>query len=62
MKKAMNAPLDVKWLECKGPVFVEPGTGPEDEGDTSRDPIQFVLPRIIEATNRVLIANGDLDM
>jgi carboxypeptidase D len=62
VKKAMNAPLDVEWLECKGPVFVEPGTGPENEGDTSPDPIQSVLPRVIEATNRVLIANGDLDM
>ncbi|KAH8791457.1 Alpha/Beta hydrolase protein [Hyaloscypha finlandica] len=32
------------------------------DGDTSPDPIQFVLPRVIEATNRVLVSNGDLDM
>jgi hypothetical protein len=36
--------------------------GPEGEGDTSPDPIQSVLPRVIGATNRVLISNGDLDM
>lgn len=38
------------------------GTGPEEEGDTSADPIQHVLPQVIEATNRVLIGNGDYDM
>lgn len=32
------------------------------EGDTSVDPLQHVLPRVIEATNRVLIANGDFDV
>jgi hypothetical protein len=36
--------------------------GPEGEGDTSLDPIQSVLPRVIGATNRVLVSNGDLDM
>ncbi len=61
VKKAMHAPLDVEWIECKGPVFVGDG-GPEDEGDLSPDPIQSVLPQVIEATNRVLVANGDLDM
>jgi carboxypeptidase D len=61
VKKAMHAPADVEWLECKGPVFVGDG-GPQDEGDTSPDPIQSVLPRVIEATNRVLVANADLDM
>jgi carboxypeptidase D len=61
VKKAMHAPLEVEWLECKGPVFTSSG-GPEGEGDTSPDPIQSVLPRVIEATNRVLIANGALDM
>ncbi|PMD58178.1 alpha/beta-hydrolase [Hyaloscypha bicolor E] len=50
MKKTTNAPLGIGWLECKGP------------GDTSPDPIQSVLPRVIGATNRVLISNGDLDM
>jgi carboxypeptidase D len=60
VKKAMHAPLDVEWLECKGPVFIGEG-GPQDEGDLSADPIQKVLPRVIEATNRVVIANGALD-
>lgn len=62
VKKAMHAPLDVTWDECStGPVFVGDG-GPQDEGDLSADPIQKVLPRVIEATNRVLVANGDLDL
>ena len=30
-------------------------------GDTSADPIQYVLPKVIEATNRVLVANGQYD-
>ncbi|OCL14791.1 serine carboxypeptidase [Glonium stellatum] len=60
VKQAMHAPLDVEWRDCKGPVFVGDG-GPEDEGDTSPDPIQHVLPKVIEKTNRVLVANGALD-
>ena len=62
VKLAIHAPLDVSWSECAAnPVFVGEG-GPEDEGDTSADPIQKVLPRVIEATNRVLVSNGDLDL
>lgn len=61
VKKAIHAPSDVEWTECKGPVFLGDG-GPQDEGDLSPDPIQKVLPRVIEATNRVLVANGALDM
>ena len=53
--------MSVDWSECAGPVFVGSG-GPQDEGDLSADPIQKVLPRVIEATNRVLVANGDLDL
>jgi carboxypeptidase D len=60
---AIHAPLNVSWAECStNPVFVGGNTGPESEGDVSADPIQHVLPRVIEATNRVLIANGDFDM
>jgi hypothetical protein len=44
VKKALNAPLDIEWLECKGPIFIGNG-GPEDEGDTSPGSIQSVLPR-----------------
>ncbi|KAM3087816.1 hypothetical protein ACMFMG_001886 [Clarireedia jacksonii] len=61
VKKAMHAPEQVSWSECSGPVFVGGDAGPEQEGDLSPDPIQLVLPRVIEATNRVLIANGNLD-
>lgn len=31
-------------------------------GDTSPDPIQHVLPRVIKATNRVLMSKDNLDM
>jgi carboxypeptidase D len=58
----MHAPLNTTWVECNGPVFVSPNGGPEDEGDHSPDPIQFILPQVIENTHRVLIANADLDM
>lgn len=61
VKIAMHAPLDVDWEECSGPVFVASG-GPEGEGDLSADPIQSVLPKVIEATNRVVVSNADLDM
>jgi carboxypeptidase D len=60
VKIAMHAPLDIDWQECSGPVFLGDG-GPEFEGDLSLDPIQYVLPKIIEATNRVLVSNADLD-
>ena len=61
VKAAMHAP-DIEWLECapypvlvaKGPGGVATG-GPEGYGDTSPDPIQYVLPQVIEATNRVLM-------
>ncbi|KAK4957518.1 hypothetical protein LTR10_005483 [Elasticomyces elasticus] len=70
VKKAMHAPMNVTWSECNGGVFLAddgngggPGSGgPEAYGDTSPDPIQGVLPKVIAATNRVLVANGDLDM
>ena len=58
----MHAPESVGWAECKGPVFLGGGGGPESEGDLSADPAQKVLPQVIEATNRVLVSNGDYDM
>jgi carboxypeptidase D len=36
--------------------------GPEDEGNLSANPTEHVLPQVIEAANRVLVANGDYDM
>jgi len=65
VKTAMHAPQYVDWVECAlKPVFIGGnGTGgPQGEGDLSADPIQHVLPQVIEATNRVLISNGDYDM
>jgi len=63
VKTAIHAPQDVSWSECaNNPVFVGGSGGPEMEGDLSADPIQHVLPQVIEATNRVLIGNGDWDM
>jgi carboxypeptidase D len=41
-------------------VFASRGGG-YGNGDFSLDPIQSVLPQVIEATNRVLVANGDFD-
>ncbi|KIW85389.1 hypothetical protein Z517_00779 [Fonsecaea pedrosoi CBS 271.37] len=61
VKKALHVPVDSDWALCTGPVFVGEG-GPQDLGDLSLDPIQAVLPRVIEATNRVLVSNGALDM
>ena len=62
VKAALHAPSYVEWQECAaGPVFIGEG-GPEGEGDLSADPIQKVLPQVIEATNRVLVGNGDYDM
>lgn len=62
VKRALHAPLKVDWQECAAGVFPLLKGGPQDEGDLSADPIQRVLPQVIEATNRVLISNGDLDM
>lgn len=61
VKKAMHAPMNVQWAECAGPVFTGGNAGPQGEGDISADPIQHVLPQVIEATNRVLVGNGDYD-
>ncbi|KAL9067164.1 MAG: hypothetical protein Q9161_007060 [Pseudevernia consocians] len=70
VKAAIHAPSYVSWAECAvNPVFIGGvevdgyyNGGPEGEGDLSADPIQHVLPQVIEATNRVLVANGDFDM
>lgn len=59
VKQAIHAPLDVDWAECAGPVFTGGDGGPQGEGDLSADPIQKVLPQVIDATGRVLVGNGD---
>jgi carboxypeptidase D len=61
VKMAMHAPPDIDWQECSaGPVFVGDG-GPEGVGDLSLDSIQYVLPKVIEATTRVLVSNANFD-
>ena len=60
VKEAIHAPLNVVWVECGAEPFIG-FKGPEDEGDMSPDPIQGVLPQVIEATNRVLISNAEWD-
>lgn len=55
VKEALHAPLDINWAECSN-ENVFPG------GDNSPQPNIYVLPQVIEATNRVLVANGDYDM
>ena len=63
VKKAFNAPMDVDWVICANENPFRGGDGgPESEGDFSLDPIQHVLPQVIQATNRVLVGNGDYDM
>lgn len=53
VKEAVHAPLDVDWMVCANGVL---------DQDTSPMSIEHVIPQVIEATNRVLIASGDLDM
>lgn len=60
VKAAIHAPQDVDWIKCSpDPVYVGGDAGPEWQGDLSADPIQNVLPQVIDATNRVLVSNGD---
>ncbi|KUJ24427.1 putative pheromone processing carboxypeptidase [Mollisia scopiformis] len=64
VKKAVHAP-DTPWVVCSNePVIIgPPNQGPEEyTGDLSADPIQHVLPKVIEHTNRTLISNAQLDM
>lgn len=63
VKRAMHAPLNVTWSQCSAEnVFTAGDKGPQKEGDLSANPTDHVLPQVIEATNRVLIGNGDYDM
>lgn len=61
VKAALHAPANTAWDICTSQsVFLGRGAG--RDGDLSLDPIQSVLPKVLEKTNRVLVANGDLDM
>ncbi|ETI22932.1 hypothetical protein G647_04726 [Cladophialophora carrionii CBS 160.54] len=61
VKRAIHAPVDREWSLCNGNPFLGREGGPQNLGDLSADPIQHVLPRVIDATQRVLISNSDLD-
>jgi carboxypeptidase D len=65
VKAALHAP-NIKWEQCtQTPIFLEDvdcfATAEQCTHDLSPDPIESVLPKVIEYTNRVLIANGALD-
>ena len=54
VKQAIHAPENVTWKICSdAPVL---------RRDTSAMSIEHVIPQVIEATNRMLISSGDLDM
>jgi carboxypeptidase D len=54
VKKAINAPLDVKWEECSS-VNVFP------TGDKSPSSALSVLPGVIEKSKRTVIIHGLAD-
>lgn len=58
---ALHAPVNNSWVLCAFDYVYLGDPSPEDMGDISADPIQKVLPKVIEATNRVLVSNGDDD-
>ncbi|CAG7974589.1 unnamed protein product [Penicillium salamii] len=62
VKKALHIPPDINWELCSlESVFVSPDPGPEQAFDISANPTEHILPRVIEATNRVLVSNGAWD-
>ncbi|KAE8373249.1 Alpha/Beta hydrolase protein [Aspergillus bertholletiae] len=61
VKEAMHAPNMTWSMSSLQPVFVGGDAGVGRLGDLSANPIERVLPQVIEATNRVLISHGDYD-
>lgn len=61
MKEALHAP-NITWSLCNGQAFNTSAAPDTPYGDTSADAIQGALPRVIDATQRVLIAGADFDM
>ncbi|CAG8935710.1 unnamed protein product [Penicillium salamii] len=62
VKKALHIPPGIDWELCSlESVFVSPDLGPEQAFDSSANPTEHILPRVIEATNRVLVSNGAWD-
>ena len=54
MKAALHVPESISWAACNLHAF-------DPILDKSPGPMQYVLPRVIEATNRTLIGGGDYD-
>jgi carboxypeptidase D len=52
VKKAINAPLDSEWAECKDIALKQ---------DSSPQSSYTVLPRVIEKSERTIISHGSLD-
>lgn len=52
-----------EWTQCVSPqpFHAGHGGGPVGEGDFSANPIEKVLPQVIDATKRVLVSNGNYD-
>ncbi|KAJ5798666.1 Peptidase S10 serine carboxypeptidase [Penicillium pulvis] len=62
VKRALHVPEDIQWELCSAEsVFVGTSPGPKQQYNESPNPTEHVLPQLIEATNRVLISNGDRD-
>ncbi|PNY29751.1 Carboxypeptidase [Tolypocladium capitatum] len=55
VKKAINAPPDVRWTECANNVFNS------SQGDQSAPPGKYELPNVIDKTNNVILAHGGMD-
>lgn len=53
VKKAINAPTDIKWSQCVRGSFVG--------GDHSDPPAKYELPNVIEKTNNVMLVQGAMD-
>jgi carboxypeptidase D len=53
VKKAINAPTDVRWAECNNI--------PLSYGDSSEPSSWRVLPRVIDKSERTIIGHGSLD-
>ncbi|QPG93783.1 hypothetical protein C2857_002409 [Epichloe festucae Fl1] len=54
VKRAIHAPLDVKWSMCVDTAFV-------GKGDESEPPSKYELPNVIDKTQNVIYAQGGMD-
>ena len=54
VKKAINAPVEIDWEQCGGPVFI-------NDEDLSPPSANTVLGGVIDRTQNVIIGHGELD-